>query len=45
MYGFLEARFGRVTASVLTGAWYAFLIVLVVYCAFEPRARFSYLML
>lgn len=36
---------GRGAADILTGVWYAALIVLVFYCAFEPQAELKYLAL
>ena len=45
MYRFLRRHFRPSVANVLTAVWYALLIVFVLYCAFEPRAEFTYLLL
>lgn len=45
MYAFLKPRLGETAAQVLNGLWYAILVVLVIYSAFEPRAEFQYMML
>jgi hypothetical protein len=45
MYRFLRQRFGSGVAHVLTAAWYAVLVILVLYCAFEPQTEFMYLFL
>lgn len=45
MYAYLRARLGPRPAHVLTALWYAVLLILVLYCAFEPQAEFTYLML
>jgi hypothetical protein len=45
MYGFLRAALPRALADWLMAVWYAILILLVLYCAFEPNAEFNYLML
>ena len=45
MYGFLKRHLPRLTADVLMAVWYVLLILAVLYCAFEPRVEFQYLML
>jgi hypothetical protein len=45
MYGFLKRHLPRLMADVLMAVWYVLLILAVLYCAFEPRAEFQYLML
>lgn len=42
MNAFLRDRFSAPVADVLTAFWYAALIVLVLYFAFEPQAEFRY---
>ncbi|HEX2278014.1 MAG TPA: hypothetical protein VHN13_12910 [Candidatus Tectomicrobia bacterium] len=45
MYGFLKRHLPNPVADVLMAVWYVLLILAVLYCAFEPRAEFQYLML
>jgi hypothetical protein len=45
VYAFLERFLPRVVADWLVASWYAILVVLVLYCAFEPHAEFNYLTL
>ena len=43
MYQFLRRHLGSPAAHVLTAIWYAVLVILTLYCAFEPQAEFTYL--
>lgn len=45
MYGFLTRHLPSSIAEVLMAVWYVLLILLVLYCAFEPQAEFQYLTL
>lgn len=45
MYDWLERRLPPHAAAILLGVWYAILVVLVLYSAFEPQATFRYIML
>lgn len=45
MYRFLRRKFRPSVANVLIAFWYALLVILVLYCAFEPRTEFTYLAL
>jgi hypothetical protein len=45
MYGFLKRYLPSPLADVLMAMWYVLLILAVLYCSFEPRAEFQYLML
>jgi hypothetical protein len=43
VYGVLASQLGGRWAEILTPLWYALLIGLVLYSAFEPNAGFKYL--
>ena len=43
MYQFLLRYFPRLASDIIMSMWYTALILLVLYCAFEPKAEFSYL--
>jgi hypothetical protein len=45
MYGFLKRNLPGPVADVLMALWYVLLILVVLYCVFEPQAEFRYLML
>ena len=45
MYGFLKGYVPGPVADVLMALWYVLLILVVLYCAFEPQAAFRYLLL
>lgn len=45
MYDLLCRYSPRPVADALMAIWYVLLILLVLYCAFEPNAEFNYLML
>jgi hypothetical protein len=45
MYGFLKHYLPGSVADVLMALWYALLVLVVLYCAFEPQAEFRYLLL
>jgi hypothetical protein len=45
MYGIIESVLGPVWAKILTPVWFALLLVLIAYSAFEPNAGFRYLRL
>jgi len=42
MHAWLAARMPAWAADLLTAAWYAALVLLVLYYAFEPQAEFRY---
>lgn len=45
MYPLLRRYLPRVAADILIALWYAVLVYLTLYCAFEPQAEFNYLRL
>jgi hypothetical protein len=45
MYGIIESLLGTKWAEILTPLWFAFLVLMIAYSAFEPNAGFRYLRL
>lgn len=45
MYPFLRRYLPPMIADILMALWYAVLLYLTLYCAFEPQAEFNYLRL
>lgn len=43
IYGFFRDRLPTWAANTLCAVWYAILIFLILYLAFEPTAEFNYL--